>query len=70
MIKTIIIIDDDENIRDLTKGLLKEYFPMIEVCAEADNVIDGTKIIQKHKPELVLLDIELKDGTGFHILQN
>jgi len=69
VIKTIVV-DDDDNMRNLIIDLLREYFPMIEICAEADNVIDGTRIIQQYKPDLVFLDIELKDGTGFHILQN
>ena len=69
MIKTIII-DDNKDIRDFIENLINEHFPTLEICATADNVIDGTKIIKQYKPELVLLDIELKDGTGFDILQN
>lgn len=68
MIKAVVI-DDDRNIRDINKALLTDYFPEISIVGEADNVSDGVNLIKKYNPDLVLLDIELKDGTGFHILQ-
>jgi len=38
------------------------------VVAKADSVQSGLQVIRKHKPDLVLLDIQLDDGTGFDIL--
>ncbi len=68
MIKAAII-DDSPEIRQLERTLLKEYFPQVEVVGEAEGVDDGIKLIREKKPGLVLLDIEIKGGTGFHILQ-
>ena len=68
MLKTIII-DDNQNIRQTIKHLYSEYFPEISVVGEAESVSEGIKLIQTHKPQLITLDIELTDGTGFHILQ-
>lgn len=68
MIKTVII-DDDKNIREMLASLFEDYFPEITICATADSVQTGIDAIKKHQPELVTLDIELKGGTGFHILQ-
>lgn len=69
MIRTILI-DDNPEIRELEKSLIKEYFPQIEIIGEAESVSIGTALIKEKQPDLVLLDIEIKEGTGFHILQN
>jgi len=64
-----VIIDDDPQMASTNNSLLKEYFPEIKVVGFADNVQSGVDLIKEKKPQLVLMDIELKDGTGFHILQ-
>ncbi|MEA1875323.1 MAG: LytTR family DNA-binding domain-containing protein [Bacteroidota bacterium] len=68
MIKAVII-DDSPDIRDLHKSLLQKHFPEISVEGMAESVEAGVKLILSVKPQLVFLDIELKDGTGFQILQ-
>jgi two-component system LytT family response regulator len=64
-----VIIDDQEDIRSINRTLLSQNFPDIEVVGEADGVETGIELIQKSNPDLVLLDIEIKGGTGFNILQ-
>jgi two-component system LytT family response regulator len=68
MIKAVII-DDEPEIRELNQALLKENFPAIELVGQADSVKSGIELIKKTQPDLVLLDIELKNGSGFEILQ-
>ena len=68
MIKAVII-DDESALRELNINLLKDNFPQITVVGEADSVDSGIKLIQNTKPDIVLLDIEIKGGTGFNILQ-
>lgn len=68
MIKTVII-DDDPNIREMLKSILNDYFTEIEVVGMADSVSGGVELIKRVNPELVLLDIEIKEGTGFQVLQ-
>ena len=65
-----IIIDDDKNLRNGMKGLLSLYAPEINIVGEADNVENGAKEILNKKPQVVFLDIQLTDGTGFDILEN
>ncbi|MDA3890679.1 MAG: LytTR family DNA-binding domain-containing protein [Salinivirgaceae bacterium] len=67
---TVVIIEDEQQLRELNRNLISDNFPSIEVVGEADSVESGIEIIQKTKPDIVLLDIELKGGTGFNILQN
>ena len=67
MIKTIII-EDELNVREGLKKMLRIITPTIEIIAETAYVIDAVKLIKVNKPDLVFLDIELEDGTGFDIL--
>lgn len=68
MIKAVII-DDEQPMRELIKHLLSSNFTDILVVGEADSVDDGIEVIASCQPQLVLLDIEIKGGTGFNILQ-
>ncbi|MDT8402474.1 MAG: LytTR family DNA-binding domain-containing protein [Bacteroidales bacterium] len=68
MIKAIII-EDEPDLRELNRGLLSANFNEVEIVGETDSVDGGIELIQKEKPDLVLLDIEIKGGTGFNILQ-
>lgn len=69
MIKAIVI-DDVKIVRDAIVGLLTECASeLITVIAEADSVKSGLIQINKHQPDVIFLDIEMKDGTGFDLLQ-
>jgi len=68
MIK-VVIIDDEKNARTtLSKFLAKTNF-QIKILGEADDVDSGVELIQKESPDLAFLDIQLKTGTGFDVLQ-
>ena len=68
MIK-VLLIDDDANLRQGMKALLERYASDIEIIGEADSVKTGTIAIEKLQPQVVFLDIQLNDGTGFDILE-
>ena len=68
MIRTIIVEDEDRNMKFLER-LLIEFCPELEVIGTAENVDIAFKIISKKKPDLVFLDIELKSATAFQLLQ-
>lgn len=65
----LIIIDDEEQQRNFTSAVVKKYCPSIEIVAQAANVKDGVEAIQKYAPDLILLDVEMPDGTGFDLLK-
>ena len=67
MIKAILI-DDIEQARITLKRDLQEYAPEIEVIGEASGVVEGAKLLQKTKPDIVFLDIQMQDGNGFDLL--
>lgn len=66
---TAILIDDDINLRNGMRELLAFYAKDILIVGEADDVPSGVKIIDELKPQVVFLDIQLNDGTGFDILE-
>jgi len=68
MIK-VAIIDDERDSRQSLEILLKENFPNKFVFGEADSVSNGLDLISELKPELVFLDVQLGDGSGFDLLR-
>jgi two-component system LytT family response regulator len=65
----ILIIDDEEEQRNLTKLFLNTYCQTVEVVGEANSVQTGIIAVKQYLPNLILLDIDLGDGTGFDLLQ-
>ncbi len=63
-----LLIDDQSYVRENLKLLLGEFAPHIQVVGEADGVKSGLQCIKEHQPDLVFLDIEMPDGTGFDLL--
>jgi len=65
---TVIIIDDELRARTLSKGLIETYCPGFEVVDMCPDLPSGVKSIRKHKPDLVLLDIEMPNHSGLELL--
>lgn len=63
-----LIIDDEKSVRETTKMFLELYGKDIEILDECGSVAEGYEAICRHQPELVLLDVEMPDGTGFDLL--
>ena len=63
-----VLIDDQSHVRENLKMLLGEFVPEVAVIAEADGVKSGLDCLKKYKPDLVFLDIEMADGSGFDLL--
>lgn len=63
-----LIIDDDPFIRDLLQDKLDQYFPEIEVMATAESGFEGIDKIKTYQPDLIFLDVEMGDMTGFEML--
>jgi two-component system LytT family response regulator len=68
MIKALLI--DDEKKSTLTlKKLLSKYCSDFIVEGEADNIKDALRLIRQKDPDVVFLDIEMADGSGFDLLK-
>lgn len=64
-----VLIDDEKNNLDNLQELLHTYCPKVSISATALNAEDGKLIIGKHQPELVFLDIQMPQKTGFDLLK-
>lgn len=64
----VVIIDDEESAINNVKQILNLSQMSVEVVGTAGSVLAGQKLVQETKPDLLLLDIELEDGTGFDLL--
>ncbi len=62
-----LIIDDERLARKELANLLKDY-PQIEIIGECSNVDEAHEEIEKHKPDLIFLDIQMPDKNGFDLL--
>lgn len=63
-----IIVDDEEFARKRIATLV-EKMNRIEVIAECDNGATAIKEINRLKPDLVFLDINVRDMDGFQVLE-
>ena len=65
---TAVIVEDSRLARNELKELIKEY-PNINLVGEAENVDDGVILIEKIKPDLLFLDINIPEKDGFQLLE-
>ncbi|MEZ5000665.1 MAG: LytTR family DNA-binding domain-containing protein [Bacteroidales bacterium] len=65
-----IIVDDEHAVRNSIQTLLGQEFPAIKVVATASTVAEAKEALTIHQPDLLFLDVELPDGTGFDLLTN
>jgi len=65
-----IIVDDEQNAHDNLQYLLKQYCPQVAVVGNAFTVDDAVCLIQKNNPNLVFLDIEMPQKSGFELFNH
>src|SRR4051812_45922695 len=64
----IVIVDDEP----LARAVVREYAsadPEVEIIAECGNGFDAVKAVAEHKPDLVLLDVQMPKLDGFEVLE-
>jgi two-component system, LytTR family, response regulator len=64
-----IIVDDVDLIRIKNKAIIEQNCPHIKFLEEANSVKSAVEAIIKFMPDLVFLDVEMGDGTGFDVLK-
>ena len=63
-----IVVDDETTNRNVLKDLLKQFCPEVNVISEAANPDEAILAIEKGKPDVVFLDIEMPYGNAFDLL--
>ncbi len=65
---TCVIVDDEKLARDLLQEYLQQM-PNIQIVGEASKGKDAVDLIDKLKPDLVFLDVQMPGMTGFDVLE-
>jgi two-component system LytT family response regulator len=66
--KKLAIIDDEKDSRQFLNTLVDEYFPNVFVVEEAYSIASGLTLISSFKPDIILLDIHLEDGSSLDLI--
>ena len=64
----ILIVDDEALCRDALRIFLSTGCPEAAIVGDAASVAEATERLNDLSPDLILLDVDLGDGTGFDLL--
>ncbi len=64
--RKILIVDDDVALSDIIKEMLEQYEYEVSLATSVD---EAFSVLTDKKYDLILLDINLPDGTGFEIIE-
>ncbi len=64
----VVIADDERPARLFLKALLTE-FENVEIVGEAENGMEAIEIIERTKPDLALLDLQMPEVTGLEVVK-
>ena len=68
--KTTILIVDDHPIARRGLAQLINQEPDLQVCSDAENEAQALDAIEAHKPDLVIVDISLKESSGLELVRS
>jgi len=64
-----VIVEDEKKSQDTLIAMLNRYCPQVVVTGIADGVESGLKTISTLQPDLLFLDIQMPDLTGFEVIE-
>jgi two-component system LytT family response regulator len=64
----LLIVDDERKAREALRSVVQSYDPSITIH-DAEGISSALPIVEEYKPNIILLDIQLSDGTGFELLK-
>lgn len=67
--KRALLVDDESKSRTALRSFLSKYCPTIDIVGEAEGVKSGLEKIEELTPDVIFLDIEMNDGTGFDLIE-
>jgi len=63
-----IVIDDEQSNIDNIIALLNKYCPRVKILGAATDILEAEQLINTHKPDILFLDIQMGEQTGFDLL--
>lgn len=64
----IFLVDDHAVVREALRSLIAQQRDLA-VCGEADDTVDAARAIAETGPDVVVMDISLRDSTGLELLR-
>ncbi len=64
-----VIVEDEKKSQDALIAMLRRYCEQVDVVGVADGVECGLTMIRKLQPDVLFLDIQMPDGSGFKLLE-
>ncbi len=65
----VLLIDDEQDAIDNMEYLLSNYCNDITIVGTANHVDQAIKLVEEKKPDIVFLDIEMPEKSGFSLLK-
>ena len=62
----VFLVEDEELVRAGARHYLE---PDFDIVGESDNVTDSVDMIREREPDLVLLDVRIKERTGAQVIE-
>ena len=66
---TAILVDDEPNNLENLSTLLKAYCPQVAILGMAQTADEAQKLYARQEPDVLFLDIEMPEKTGFQLLE-
>ncbi len=65
-----VVVEDESRTLDIIVRTVETYSPNVSIVAQANDMKSGISAINEYEPDLILLDIKLKDGSGFELIDH
>ncbi len=65
---TLTIVEDDADVRQRLERLITQH-TAFELLAVSTTMVDGLAALERHKPDILLTDLGLPDGSGIEIIK-
>jgi two-component system, OmpR family, response regulator len=65
----VLVVEDSRRVTDRLRELL-DQIPEVETVATVESELDAVSSLHEVAPDVVILDLHLKQGTGFGVLKS
>lgn len=66
----VVIVDDETKALETLARIIKMFAENVTVVGQGKSVKSGIQAIKEQQPDLVILDIQMRDGSGFDLLEH
>ena len=65
----VVLVEDHPMLRERMAHLINKDLGM-EVCGEADNILDAMELIRATRPDIAIVDISLRGASGLELIKS